>query len=277
MRCFGGRVNVSFSFIYASHVLDYGQRKTFKPKTLLYQSRKRIRVPKVEQHIITCVSRYYESHSLIIICLCSLAKKLLEMNFSKLSGEFTINSLPAKRHTLSDKNLEEAPIKNINASASAESQTASSGEDTRLGTSRNGSKRALSSAPPAKAESRPTNFTKNDFSRLEIIGQFNRSFIVCRLEARLFVVDQHAADERNSLERLLKKPREKQILLEPICLSGDVSSVCLGLPNADISSLCSQGFVLTPDRLRLFCVPRELADRTAALIAKGTRVHFFRL
>ena len=38
--------------------------------------------------------------------------------------------------------------------------------------------------------------TKEDFLRMEVLGQFNRGFIICRLGLHVFIIDQHAADEK---------------------------------------------------------------------------------
>ncbi|XP_068143775.1 mismatch repair endonuclease PMS2 [Drosophila tropicalis] len=45
---------------------------------------------------------------------------------------------------------------------------------------------------------------KEDFARMEIIGQFNLGFIIVKLEDDLFIVDQHAADEKYNFETLQK-------------------------------------------------------------------------
>ncbi|KAH9622924.1 hypothetical protein KSS87_013132 [Heliosperma pusillum] len=45
-------------------------------------------------------------------------------------------------------------------------------------------------------------FRKRDFSRMKVIGQFNLGFIIGKLEEDLFIVDQHAADEKYNYERL---------------------------------------------------------------------------
>ena len=44
---------------------------------------------------------------------------------------------------------------------------------------------------------------KSGFGNMEIIGQFNLGFIVARLNGDLFILDQHACDEKSSYERLL--------------------------------------------------------------------------
>lgn len=45
---------------------------------------------------------------------------------------------------------------------------------------------------------------KSSFGQMEIIGQFNLGFIVVRLEDDLFIIDQHASDEKYNFEALQK-------------------------------------------------------------------------
>ncbi|PSC67581.1 DNA mismatch repair PMS1 isoform X3 [Micractinium conductrix] len=45
-------------------------------------------------------------------------------------------------------------------------------------------------------------FNKADFARMEVLGQFNLGFIIARLGQDLFIVDQHASDEKYNFERL---------------------------------------------------------------------------
>ncbi|KAI8471868.1 MAG: hypothetical protein J3K34DRAFT_520228 [Monoraphidium minutum] len=45
-------------------------------------------------------------------------------------------------------------------------------------------------------------FDKSDFGRMAPAGQFNLGFIIARLGRDLFIVDQHAADEKSTFERL---------------------------------------------------------------------------
>ncbi|KAK3041488.1 hypothetical protein RJ639_000465 [Escallonia herrerae] len=45
-------------------------------------------------------------------------------------------------------------------------------------------------------------FKKEDFGRMKVIGQFNLGFIIGKLDQDLFIVDQHAADEKYNYERL---------------------------------------------------------------------------
>ena len=45
-------------------------------------------------------------------------------------------------------------------------------------------------------------FSKADFGRMDVVGQFNLGFIIARLGRDLFMVDQHASDEKYNFERL---------------------------------------------------------------------------
>ena len=57
---------------------------------------------------------------------------------------------------------------------------------------------------------------KSDFRDMEIIGQFNRGFIVTQLGKDLFIVDQHASDERRHFDDLLENYEiESQKLMAP--------------------------------------------------------------
>ena len=59
-------------------------------------------------------------------------------------------------------------------------------------------------------------FNQADFPRMHIIGQFNLGFIVARLGRDLFIIDQHASDEKFNFERLASiTVLNKQPLLRP--------------------------------------------------------------
>lgn len=63
--------------------------------------------------------------------------------------------------------------------------------------------------------------TKDDFLKMKIIGQFNLGFILCtrKLETGydMFIIDQHASDEKYNFEQLYKKTVIKvQPLIRPI-------------------------------------------------------------
>uniref|UniRef100_A0A914WXW6 Uncharacterized protein n=1 Tax=Plectus sambesii TaxID=2011161 RepID=A0A914WXW6_9BILA len=62
-------------------------------------------------------------------------------------------------------------------------------------------------------------FLKSDFERMDVIGQFNRGFILARLHDDLFIIDQHASDEKYNFETLQRNARIKtQKLFQPLAL-----------------------------------------------------------
>lgn len=44
--------------------------------------------------------------------------------------------------------------------------------------------------------------SKDMFKEMEVIGQFNLGFIVTKLKSDLFIIDQHATDEKYNFEML---------------------------------------------------------------------------
>ncbi|ALC41380.1 Pms2, partial [Drosophila busckii] len=57
---------------------------------------------------------------------------------------------------------------------------------------------------------------KADFARMQIVGQFNLGFIIVKLDDDLFIVDQHAADEKFNFETLQRTTQlEHQRLTRP--------------------------------------------------------------
>jgi len=60
-------------------------------------------------------------------------------------------------------------------------------------------------------------FHKDNFTKLKIIGQFNLGFIIAKLGDDLFIIDQHASDEKFTFENLQKNTKfKKQRLIKPI-------------------------------------------------------------
>ena len=62
-------------------------------------------------------------------------------------------------------------------------------------------------------------FQKDHFNAMEVIGQFNLGFILAKLGDDLFIIDQHASDEKYTFENLQRTTRfHKQRLIRPIPL-----------------------------------------------------------
>lgn len=67
-----------------------------------------------------------------------------------------------------------------------------------------------------------TEISKKSFAQMEIIGQFNLGFIVVKLEDDLFIVDQHATDEKFNYETLQKETtlyNQKLVIPQPLELT----------------------------------------------------------
>jgi DNA mismatch repair protein PMS2 len=78
-------------------------------------------------------------------------------------------------------------------------------------------------------------FERASFANLHVIGQFNLGFIVCRLGNELYVVDQHAADEKTNYERLLTTTKlNVQQLLVPLRLDLTEREIDIVEESADI-------------------------------------------
>ncbi|KAI4497850.1 hypothetical protein M0802_006966 [Mischocyttarus mexicanus] len=64
--------------------------------------------------------------------------------------------------------------------------------------------------------------TKDSFTKMKIIGQFNLGFIIVLLENDLFIIDQHATDEKFRFEKLSNETRlktQKLIIPKPLHFS----------------------------------------------------------
>lgn len=60
------------------------------------------------------------------------------------------------------------------------------------------------------------NLNKTSFQDMQVMGQFNKGFIIAKLNKHLFIIDQHATDERANYEdQLERSPLEKQTMVHP--------------------------------------------------------------
>lgn len=105
---------------------------------------------------------------------------------------------------------------------------------------------------------------KVDFARMDIVGQFNLGFIIARLRDHdddLFIIDQHASDEKYNFETLQQTTKmETQRLLRPRPLELTAADELLAIERIDV--LRKNGFDLTVDedapahqRVRLTAIP----------------------
>lgn len=104
----------------------------------------------------------------------------------------------------------------------------------------------LPSANKNAEEELSREITKSSFGRMEIIGQFNLGFIVVRLEDDLFIIDQHASDEKYNFETLQKTTvLQNQKLVIPQRLDLSAPKEILLIDNLEVFKM--NGFVFEID------------------------------
>lgn len=76
---------------------------------------------------------------------------------------------------------------------------------------------------------------QSDFSDMVILGQFNKGFIVTKLKDDLFIIDQHASDEKYNYEQLqLTTVIDSQVLVNPKQLELTAGNESLLIENIDV-------------------------------------------
>jgi DNA mismatch repair protein MutL len=113
-------------------------------------------------------------------------------------------------------------------------------------------------APPQLAVVRSSGF----FASLAYIGQAHRTYLVCEGPDEIVIVDQHAAHERITFERLQKAHRQRQVtrqrLLFPIPIEIDEAAIAAVRAGAALQTLAGLGFEIEdfgPKTLLVRAVP----------------------
>ncbi|XP_055343428.1 mismatch repair endonuclease PMS2-like [Paramacrobiotus metropolitanus] len=104
------------------------------------------------------------------------------------------------------------------------------------------------------------NIKKSDFQRMEIIGQFNDGFIIVRLDLDVFIIDQHASDERYNYEKLQQNytvDSQRMVCSLPLDLNPTEEAILL--ENRHVFQQSGFDFIVNPDattkRVSLCAVP----------------------
>ncbi|KAF5287266.1 hypothetical protein FQR65_LT02139 [Abscondita terminalis] len=103
--------------------------------------------------------------------------------------------------------------------------------------------------------------TKDMFKKMQIIGQFNLGFIITKLEGDLFIVDQHATDEKYNFEQLqLHTVIENQVLVNPRPLELSHANEELLIENVDVFRKNGFKFIIDPNapatkKIKLASIP----------------------
>ncbi|GAA5804975.1 hypothetical protein HPULCUR_010485 [Helicostylum pulchrum] len=90
---------------------------------------------------------------------------------------------------------------------------------------------------------------KPDFARMKVLGQFNLGFIIASLDDKdLYIIDQHASDEKYNFETLQEITRiETQKLLSPQALELTASEEHIVMDNLEIFKANGFGVEILPD------------------------------
>ncbi len=114
-------------------------------------------------------------------------------------------------------------------------------------------------APPTPA---PTPASAGFFGSLVYVGQIHRTYLVCEGSDELVIVDQHAAHERITFERLRTAHRQRQVarqrLLFPIPIEVDEQALAAARESGALATLIALGFEVEdfgPKTLLLRAVP----------------------
>jgi DNA mismatch repair protein PMS2 len=123
------------------------------------------------------------------------------------------------------------------------------------------------SAEAASSSNEVVRLSKNDFADMEIIGQFNLGFILAKCRNNnLWILDQHACDEKFNFERLCRETViHEQKLMAPMPLKLSVSEESCILEHLDVFEANGFRFQHDPDkpprhRLSLTALPHSGAQ-----------------
>lgn len=114
---------------------------------------------------------------------------------------------------------------------------------------RQGAFRFFATSAPAEIHKK---IEKRDFSRMEVVGQFNSGFILCALseeeQITFLIVDQHASDEIQNFEKLERSVQlKRQLLINNVPL--DLSPVDAFLVESNAETFRRNGFLLHGNEL----------------------------
>ena len=117
-------------------------------------------------------------------------------------------------------------------------------------------------APDHGAAAPPVAATGGFFASLEYVGQIHRTYLICESHDELVIVDQHAAHERVTFERLRQSHRQRQVarqrLLFPIPIEIDELAMAAVRERSSLTALGQLGFEVEdfgPKTLLLRAVP----------------------
>ena len=92
---------------------------------------------------------------------------------------------------------------------------------------------------------------KEDFEQMEVLGQFNRGFIIAKLRADLFIIDQHACDEKYNFETMQATTKlHTQRMVNSMTLEVHLESLFFSCVDPCVSACRSAACLLAGERRR---------------------------
>jgi DNA mismatch repair protein PMS2 len=108
----------------------------------------------------------------------------------------------------------------------------------------------------------PDSMGRINFSEMEVIGQWNRSFIITRLGSSIYAIDQHAACEATNFDKLRKVDKHrKQPLIQPILIKCAPEDLENAITHQDRARELGFDYTVVDTGIEVHSVP---SDRTAA-------------
>lgn len=102
---------------------------------------------------------------------------------------------------------------------------------------------------------------KEDFQRMQVLGQFNLGFIIGKLDSDLFIIDQHASDEKYNYETLQRTTvMHQQPLVRPLPLELTAGEEMVVIDYLDVFAKNGFTFQVDPNapatrKLKLLSLP----------------------
>lgn len=96
------------------------------------------------------------------------------------------------------------------------------------------------------------------FDNMEIIGQWNKSFLVTRLGSDIYAIDQHAACEAQNFEKLRKlTTKKKQVLIQPMIIKVSPEDLENAVIHKEQCSKFGFDYDVIDDAIHVFTVPSD--------------------
>lgn len=102
---------------------------------------------------------------------------------------------------------------------------------------------------------------KDDFKRMQVLGQFNLGFIIGKLDDDMFIIDQHASDEKFNYETLQQTTvLHQQPLVRPLPLELTAGEEMVVMDHLDVFAKNGFTFLISKDapatkKLKLLSLP----------------------